>query len=128
MRISPEQITPSQDYLKPDTVAFIFRCIKEGRTDQLPPVPIVRQDTGGTYIAIDGHNLIAVRLYRREDIEAHVARSASDGLPPDSDANIQRNKDLQEKFELALEERDRVAIVGVISFLDLIKRYPALFP
>jgi len=128
MRISPEQIYPSQDYLKPDTVAFIFRCIQEGKSDQLPPMPIVRQGTDGHLIAIDGHNIIAVRLYRREDIDVHVARSAADGLLPTSEANTQRNKDLREKFDSVIDERSHVSSQGITTFWDLIRRYPELFP
>lgn len=128
MRVSPETIVPSQDFLKPNTVVFILECIEKGRFDQLPPSPIVRRDKDGELIAIDGHNLIAVKLYRKEDIEVHIANSSTDGLPPITDADIQRNKDLKEKFEAVLVERDRVRSQGIVSFKDFIKRYPELFP
>lgn len=128
MHIFPELIAPSQDFLKPDTISFIFECIEKGRFNQLPPAPIVRQDTDGALIAIDGHNLIAVRLYRQEETEVHLAHSAIDGLAPATEANIQRNRDLEEKFDLVIGEKDRLLAEGVASFWDLIKRYPELFP
>ncbi len=127
MRISPELILPSQNFLKPDTVIFIFNCIERGDLDRLPPPPIVRRGDGNELIAIDGHNLIAVKLYRKEDIEVHPADSAIDGLLTLTEANVQRNKDLYEKFELAVSERNRLYAEGVMSFWDLIKRYPELF-
>ncbi len=73
MKVSPKTILPSQNFLKPKTVAFIFDCLRDGNFDDLPPTPIVRKDDNGNLIAIDGHNLIAVRLYRHEDIEVHLA-------------------------------------------------------
>lgn len=127
MLVSPELIAPSQDFLKPDTVAFIVERIEKGKLDQLPPDPIVRQDADGTLIAIDGHNLIAVRLSRQEEVEVHLAKSATDGLRPISEANVQRNSDLQDKFELVVGERSRLRSRGIASFQDLIKRYPELF-
>ncbi len=127
MRVSPELIAPSQDFLKPSTIAFIFDCIERDELDRLPPDPIVRQDTDGALIAIDGHNLIAVKLYRQEEIEVHLASSATDGLPVHTQADTQRNNDLREKFEIVLDERNRVSGEGIASFRDLIKRYPELF-
>lgn len=125
--ISPEVILPSQDYLKPDTVKYIRTCIADGAFDKLPPIPMVREDDRGNLIAIDGHNLIAVRLYRNEKVDVHVARHADDGLPPSSDANIQRNDDLHNKFEAVVAERERIAAGGIVGFRDLIDRYDDLF-
>lgn len=127
MIVSPERLVPSQDFLKPHTVAYIFECIKKGETGQLPPDPIVRAGENGELIAIDGHNLIAVMLHRGEALNVHVAASAQDGLPPTSAANIHRNKDLKEKFETVLLERTRVRDEGIASFKDLIDRFPDLF-
>jgi len=127
MKVSPNQILPSQDFLKPRTVAFIFECIQKGALDQLPPDPIARKDENGKLIAIDGHNIIAVRLHRGEDVEVHVAASADDGLPATSEANIQRNADLKEKFDAVLAERARVRGEGIDTFSDLVGRYENLF-
>ena len=127
MRVSPELLLPSQNFLKPRTVAFILACIASGRFDELPPDPIVREDTNGNLIAIDGHNLIAVRLKRGEDIEVHLATSADDGLEPTSDANIQRNKDLKEKYDLVISEYEKLQSEGIRTFTDLVNRYPELF-
>jgi hypothetical protein len=79
--ISPEKIALSQDFLKERTVKF-FSCLRDGNTEDLPPTPLVRKDDEGNLLAIDGHNLIAARQFRGEDVEVIVAESPIDGLPP----------------------------------------------
>lgn len=127
MLVEAKSIIPSQDFLKPSTVRFIFDCIESGELDKLPPEPIVRDDGDGNLIAIDGHNIIAVRASKGEDIEVHVASSNNDGLPEISDANIARNVDLRMKFDDVLNERKALHEAGVASFEDLIAKYPDLF-
>jgi hypothetical protein len=127
MKVSPNQILPSQDFLKAHTIHFIVESINKGELEKLPPSPIVRKDDSGRLIAIDGHNLIAVRCQRNEEIEVHLAHSADDGLPNTSEANIQRNKDLKAKYNSVLLERLRLHEQGIDSFKDLIDRYPDLF-
>lgn len=127
MRVSPDEILPSQDFLKPDTVKYIFACIKSGELEKLPPSPIVRKDESGNLIAIDGHNLIAVKLSLGQDIDVHLASSADDGLPADSEANIQRNKDLKEKFESVITVNQQLRETGILTFNDLLDRYKDLF-
>ncbi len=127
MRVSPKQIAPSQDFLKEKTVKFIFGCLRDGNVDDLPPTPLIRKDEEGGLVAIDGHNLIAVRLFRGEDIEVIVAESSTDGLPPTTEANITRNQELADKFDSVLGERRKVAAEGVVTFADLIARYRSLF-
>ena len=125
--ISPEEILPSQNFLKEKTVRYIFDCIDKGQFEDLPPTPLVRKDETGKLIAIDGHNLIAVRLFRNEPIKVIVAESPQDGLPPTTEANIERNRELAEKFDTVLEERRHVEQEGIKSFSDLIHKYPDLF-
>jgi len=127
MLVEAKTIIPSQDFLKPATVRFIFDCIKSGDLDKLPPEPIIREDENGNLIAIDGHNILAVRSFKDEDIEVHVATSANDGLPEVSDANIARNDDLRMKFDNVLKERVVLHDTGIDSFEDLISKYPDLF-
>ncbi len=127
MFISPEKIAPSQDFLKERTVRFIFSCLRDGNTKELPPTPLVRKDDEGNLVAIDGHNLIAVRQFRGEDIEVIVAESSTDGLPPTTDANIARNEELAAKYDSVLEERRKVAAEGIVTFSDLITQYQPLF-
>lgn len=127
MRVSPENILPSQNFLKERTVRFIIDCLLTGKVDDLPPTPLVRKDDEGRLVAIDGHNLIAVRRHRNEDIEVIVAESAQDGLPATSEGNITRNQELADKFDTALEEQRKVAAEGIASFDDLIAKYPELF-
>lgn len=127
MLVSPEQIAPSQDFLKEKTVRFIFGCLRDGNIDELPPTPLVRKDEEGNLVAIDGHNLIAVRLSRGENIEVIVAESSADGLPPTTEANITRNQELADKFDSVLDERRKVAAEGLVTFADLIACYQSLF-
>ena len=127
MRISPEQILPSQNFLKPRTVAYILDCINSGKFEDLPPDPIVRKDDQNNIIAIDGHNLIAVRLHRGEDIEVHIAASPDDGLAADTEANVQRNKDLKEKFDSVIDNNKQLREEGINTFSDLVNRYSELF-
>lgn len=123
MLVSPDNILPSQDFLKPQTLTFILECIENGDLDSLPPSPIVREDDDGNLIAIDGHNLIAVKYVRKEDIDVHVATSSSDGIPEMSEADIKRNKDLLDKFDTVLAERARIVASGINNFGDLVSRY-----
>lgn len=126
--ISPALILPSQNFLKEKTVRYILGCIEDGRFDELPPTPLVRKDEAGQLVAIDGHNLIAVYLYRDEPINVIVANSSTDGLPPTTEANITRNQELAEKFDTVLVERRNVEKEGINDFFDLINKYPDLFP
>jgi hypothetical protein len=49
------QLIPSQDYLKEDTVKYILECYERNDMLQLPPPPLVRLHPGDIdkYIAID---------------------------------------------------------------------------
>lgn len=127
MKVSPETILPSQDFLKPGTVRFIFECYRTGNTEDLPPPPLVRKNEKGQSVAIDGHNHVAVSWFMGEDIEIFTPESASDGLPPTSEANITRNQELAAKYDTVLDEQQKVAAKGVRSFGDLIAKYPELF-
>ncbi|HSX04864.1 MAG TPA: hypothetical protein VLF69_00100 [Candidatus Saccharimonadales bacterium] len=127
MLVSPAKIHPSQDYLKEGTVRFILECIRTGNLKDLPPTPLVRADETGELIAIDGHNLIAVRQFLGQSVEVVLATTAGDGLPATSQANIERNKELALKYDSALSEQRRVAAAGITSFADLIANYPNLF-
>jgi hypothetical protein len=127
MKVSPESILPSQNFIKPGTVRFIFECLRTGNTEDLPPTPLVRKNEKGQSVAIDGHNRIVVSWFMGEDIEVFNAKSASDGLPPTSAANITRNQELAAKFDTVLEEQQKVAAEGIESFGDLIAKYPELF-
>lgn len=125
--VLPEIILPSQNFLKEKTVRYIFDCMKRGALDELPPAPLVRVDEDGSLIAIDGHNLIAVKYFLHEPIDVIVATSAQDGLPPTSEPNIERNRELAEKFHIVLEYRRQVEDEGIGSFFNLIQKYPDLF-
>lgn len=127
MKVNPKSIAPSQDFLKEKTIKYIIACVNQKKYHELPPAPIIREDSSGKYVAIDGHNLIAVMGYLGEDVEVHLAKSNTDGLDDTTAANRQRNKDLLQKFDLCLTERDRVKIAGVEAFDDLVDKYRTVF-
>ncbi len=127
MNLDPNLIEPSQDFLNDATIGFIFECINTRELDKLPPNPIVRQDSAGHYVAIDGHNLLAVKTFLGETQSVHIAGSATDGLPEISDMDIKRNTELSEKFETCIAERDRVRQRGITSFKDLIELNTTMF-
>lgn len=127
MLVSPNSIHPSQDFLKENTIRFILQCFEENTLDELPPTPIVRKDSNGELVAIDGHNLLAVKAYRGEDVEVIVAYSTAPIFPETSEANSTRNLELKEKYERVLEEADRIQADGIKNFDNLIAKYPELF-
>lgn len=126
MLVSPLAILPSQDFLKPDTINFIFECIEKDELDKLPPMPIVRKDKNGDLIAIDGHNLIAVMYVLNEAIEVHVAKNANDGIQEIEEADKIRNQQLKAKFDIVLEDRKTVVARGRSTFKELVDKYPSL--
>ena len=127
MLVSPGDIRPSQNYLKESTVRFIFECLRTGQIEALPPTPLVRVDADGNLVAIDGHNLIAVYWFRGQKLEVISVTSATDGLPPTSEANNERNKELAAKYDTVLDDQRLVAAEGIASFADLVAQYPKLF-
>lgn len=133
IKISSKKIKPSQDFLKENTVKFILTCCFEERRDKLPPAPIVRYDAiNDEYIAIDGHNLLAVKDLFGEECEVFVAENANDKLTtsefPESsqDGLMSRNKDLAEKFDGITDDYRKLSGNGLDSFVTLRKKYPYL--
>lgn len=128
--LATAKIRPSQDFLKEDTVRYIFECLAAGDIESLPPAPIVREsDAEGEYIAIDGHNLIVVNDYLGKPCLVYVANSANDRLTEavNAEALEARNTDLSEKYELAYIKSNRLRQEGLNSFSQLRDKYPALF-
>lgn len=125
IKINTNQIKPSQDFLKERTVKFILACFSENKKDMLPPTPIVKKDSeDGSYIAIDGHNLLAVYDLLGEEIEVYVARDENDELTEEvfsnfsSESLLSRNRDLKEKYNFIEAKKD--------SFSELRDKYPYL--
>jgi len=127
MKINPSEIYPTQNFLKPGTVEYIFDCISNGHKEDLPPAPIVRKDAEGNLLAIDGHNLIAVLHYLGEEIEVHLAESTSDGLGVKTNKDATRNQELHDKYDQILELRQQTISNGVNTFQDLIDQNKELF-
>ncbi|MBI4599970.1 hypothetical protein HY732_03535 [Candidatus Uhrbacteria bacterium] len=123
IKLKPSAIKPSQDFLKKGTMDFIFDCFKKGELALLPPPPLVRRDPGhmDSYIAIDGHNLLAAHEFFGTECEVFLVDSADDFLPnPNNDPRItQRNKDLSEKFESCVDDANEARS----SFQELIQGY-----
>jgi hypothetical protein len=127
MLVDPNDILPTQDFLKPETVQFIFECIKKGDFEDLPPTPIVKRTISDQLLAVDGHNLIAVKQFLGERLEIHIADSPDDGLDPTSEAITARNSDLKQRFDLVEKDWERTIASGIRTFADLVKQYPDLF-
>lgn len=115
------KIKPSQDFLKEDTVRFIFECYQTGSLEKLPPPPIVRKDTDGSLVAIDGHNLLAVNCILGKQTEVFIAKDSDDKYPGESEAVLKRNIDLKEKFDSVLNIVDNLNSKGINSISDLIR-------
>lgn len=123
--LKPEAIHPSQDFLKKGTIEFIFDCYKREDVDALPPAPIVRRHPNkpDSFIAIDGHNLLAVHTFHKTACEVYLVDAADDYLSnPDAKESIaQRNEDLRHKYEKSVEEAERVSV----SFAALVQKFIA---
>ena len=126
VEVFSNEVLPSQDFLKEKTVKHIMECILNNKQDELPPTPIVRKNPHGTgFIAIDGHNLIAVYDLLGERFEVFVAENSLDKLENlvETESLKKRNRDLAEKFDSAILEAERLEKEGICSFSDLRKKY-----
>lgn len=128
VKVNPNLIAPSQDFLKPDTIRYIFDCLDRNDLECLPPPPIVREDGVDNLVAIDGHNLIAVMLYMGQDVDVYVANSPNDMISEKSEADKARSDALRNKFHEAVVRRHQIETEGINSFADLIAKYKELFP
>ncbi len=133
IKIKTSLIKPSQDFLKEKTIRHIGLLILENKLNDLPPAPIIRKHPSKEgYIAIDGHNLLAVKDLLNEECEVYIADSSNDKLeknnfPYSTDEALEsRNKDLEEKFETVLKDVDELAKKGVANFCDLRIKYEYL--
>ncbi len=124
--LKTSQIIPSQDYLKEGTVKFIVDCIEQGKTSELPPLPIVRP-FGDYYIAIDGHNLIAVMEHMNRDVKVFVVSTKNDKLPGTDDATQARNIELDQKFDGLEASMLETQKKGIHNFKGLVDKYSNLF-
>lgn len=121
LKTNPSLIRPSQDFLKEDTLNFIKQNFDTGNLDRLPPVPIVRKDATGHYVAIDGHNLLAFYSLKNMECDVYVAESREDKLIADSQMVAKRNQDLFEKYDYALEQATLLSNKGISTIKDLCK-------
>ncbi len=116
-------VRASQDFLVSDTLAFIAECYERGKLEKFPPAPIVRRSpVDGSFIAIDGHHLLAANAQLCKTTKVYVAESETDFLPGTGAAIARRNVDLQEKFHTSAEEANRLASEGIATITDLIRR------
>lgn len=132
--VSSSVVLPSQDYLKPETLEYILDCYDNENYDQLPPPPIVRKHPteNDTFIAIDGHNLLAANEYLQRATEVYLADSASD-VPPakvgsNEEAVLQRTLELRKKFVSSVEASEKMKTEGFATFAELVELYPDVLP
>ena len=131
IKVKANEIIPSQDFVKEDTIEYILKCIVNNEEDKLPPTPIVRHNPNGPgYIAIDGHNLIIISDLLERDCEVYLAESSHDKLtelPKSSpDAIAKRNEDLAQKYNPVIDDVIQLKDKGISSFKDLRAKYPYL--
>jgi hypothetical protein len=126
MIVDPKLVKPSQDFLKPQTVEFIFSCLKNETPESLPPSPIVRRDEQNNLVAIDGHNLLAVYAFLGRPVEVHVAESGDDGIHCKTESDVARNAELKAKFDTCLVESRRLDSTGLQTIADLTEKYDQL--
>jgi len=127
--IDPRTVLPSQDFLKEGTVKFIVDCLSRGDLAKLPPPPMVRcVDFSQRLVAIDGHNLLAIKAITGENCLVYLANSPSDFIQADAAASgvSERNKDLNEKFSLAEIEARRLFACGVQNVMAIAEQYDSL--
>jgi hypothetical protein len=118
-------ILPSQDFLKENTLGHILRCYEHHQESELPPPPMVRKGLNG-YIAIDGHNLLAINDLLGRETKVFLAESEDDGLEGSSEGILQRNADLKEKFSQSLAEAEALRKKEIRTIRDLRARYAFL--
>lgn len=116
-------VLPTQNFLKPGTVRHILGLLAAGRFEDLPPEPIVRKH-GDSLLALDGHNKLAVFASRDEPVQVYIADYAQDALPGSDAAIQQRNKDLAERFALAVQMHKQA---GIATISDLVAANQSLF-
>lgn len=125
IKIKTEVIRPSQNFLKKGTVNFILDCYKKNKVNSLPPTPMVRKHPNipDIYIAIDGHNLLAVNEFLGIDSEVYLVNSKDDYLPnpTNKESIFQRNRGLTDKYESSIREADKINC----SFKELIEDFIA---
>lgn len=132
--VSSSVVLPSQDYLKPETLEYILNCYDNEGYDNLPPSPIVRKHPtdNDIFIAIDGHNLLAVNEYLQRATEVYLADSATDVPPSNNQSNgeaiLQRTVELRAKFVSCVAASERMQKEGFATFAELVELYPDLMP
>jgi cytidyltransferase-like protein len=127
--VDPRQVLPSQDFLKDGTMRMIANALACGQLNRLPPPPIVRTATFSERpVAIDGHNLLAVKLLMGENCLVYLAEHPNDHLPlsTDDSAIDNRNRDLAEKFASSEIEARRLFAQGMTGMSGLLLHYPEL--
>jgi hypothetical protein len=113
--------------LKPNTIHHILRLLAEGKSEALPPAPILRRLNKVQLVAVDGHNLLAVMAFLGRTCEVHIATSPTNGIADDSNASESRNKDLAVKFDSAIDDSIHVSAQGLPTIDSLVNANLELF-
>ncbi len=126
-KLSTKVIFPSQNFLKEDTIKHILKCINENKEEKLPPTPMITRhpEKEDMFIAIDGHNLLAVFDMLGRPCNVFVVESREDFLEnlEKNPAIEKRNLELQEKFDFCLEWSTEIEKEGIKSFEDLREKH-----
>jgi inorganic pyrophosphatase/exopolyphosphatase len=87
----------------------------------------VCKDKEGRLVAVDGHNLLAVRFQRKEPVDVVIIKSEHEQLPGASAAIIERNRQLKTKYADVSRRRCQTVDRGIVSFADLVAKYTDVF-
>jgi hypothetical protein len=118
ININPKIAKPSQDFLRKDTLEFIKNNYDNSNFEKLPPIPILRKQNDD-YIVIDGHNLLAFYFIKGFNCNVYVADNKEDVILGDSEMINKRNRDLYEKYDLALEQAKFLSNARINNIEDL---------
>lgn len=124
--ISPGNVLPSQDFLKEGTIRMIADALAEGQINRVPAPPIVRNVAfSDSFVAIDGHNLLATKFLLGENCLVYLAEDSRDFLQTNgNDPSVaQRNNDLSEKFDISALEAKRILSRGLHGISALLEKY-----
>ncbi len=104
IKISTNQVRPTQDYLDQKTIEF-YLGLREANV-KLPPVPAVESICyEGKYDLIDGHHNVAVAHLLGEDIELYVIDSPRELLKIEQFPKVEKrfledcNEQIKRRFD-----------------------------
>lgn len=99
--LDASKVIPSQDYLKGRTMQALIGYVEDKKPDLIPPPPIVLRVEDKSFVALDGHNLIALQALQKRRCMVYVMDSISDSLhtPDDIPISEDRKESVKERIQ-----------------------------